>query len=240
MGEDPVVRRVAVAVGHAHVVGRGAERGSRSVEAMGTYHDVAEFAAIGTGIHPQPAADGSRNADQEFQPGKTRLRGVARHLGVERAGTGKHRLAVMADSVHMRGRADHHPADAAVADKKVRSGADGEKRDVGRAGGKETAEIRGVGRAEDDVGRAADTEPGVAGHRHRRGIVAANLRQAVEKRAGHAPSSRSLSISAGSRAAHPVMSPAPRHITRSPGEVRARISGASAVSEASAAGPRCP
>ena len=30
--------------------------------------DVAEFAAIGAGIHPQAAADRSRNADKEFQP----------------------------------------------------------------------------------------------------------------------------------------------------------------------------
>ena len=42
------------------------------------------------------------------------------------------------------------------------------------------------------------------------------------------------------RAAQPVMSPAPRHITRSPSLVREMISAASASGPCSAAGPLCP
>ena len=163
---------------------------------------------------------------------------MAGDIGIQRPGAGRDHIAIMCDVAHMGRRADHHTGDTAIADKKVGSGAERQQRNVCGAGGKEVAKIVMVSRAEDYFGGSADAEPGMLGHWYGAGILAAHRRQAVDEAGRHAPFSRSLSISSGSCAAQPVMSPAPRHITRSPLFVRARISCASASGPASAAGPR--
>ena len=240
MGEDPVGRGICMAIGHAHLRRGRADGLPLPVKAVGADGDVAEFAAIGAGIHPQAAADRSRNADQEFQPGQAVARGISRDVGIGGTGSGGDNLAFVADGGHMRAKPDDDARNAAVTHQQVGSGADGQHRYLCRAGGEEGAEIGGISRAENDIRRAADTEPGVARHRHGLAIVAANGGKTFDQRAGHDPASRNASISSGRRAAQPVMSPAPRHITRSPSLVREMISAASASGPCSAAGPLCP
>ena len=95
MGENPVGGGIAVPVGHAHFIGCGADGVALPVETVCTQRDIAEFAAIGTGIHPQAAANGSRNTNQEFKAGKARPCCIAGNIGVGCTGIGGHAGAVM-------------------------------------------------------------------------------------------------------------------------------------------------
>ena len=119
MGEDPVGRGICMAIGHAHLHRGGVHGPSLAVKAVGTNGDVTEFAAIGTGIHPQAAADRSRNADQEFQPGQAVARGISCDIGIGGAGSGGNDFTIMADGVHMRAKPDDDARNTAVTHQQV-------------------------------------------------------------------------------------------------------------------------
>ena len=119
MGEDPVRRRIAVAIGHAHLVRGGADGLARPVNPVGADGDIAEFGPIGPGIHPQPAPNGARDADQEFQPGKTGTRGMARHIGIRGPGFGSDLVPVMVDRGHELVHPDDNPGNPAIAHQQI-------------------------------------------------------------------------------------------------------------------------
>ena len=119
VGKDPVIRCIAVAIGHAHLVRGGADSIAFAIQPVGADGDIAKFTAIGTGIHPQTAANRARYTDQEFQPGKPGAGSMTRHIGIGGTGVGRHLGAIMADRCHEFIQPDDHPGNAAIADQKV-------------------------------------------------------------------------------------------------------------------------
>ena len=59
MSENPVGWRLAVAIAHAHLIRCRSEGTACPVKTVRANDNVAEFTAIGTGVHPQPTADGT-------------------------------------------------------------------------------------------------------------------------------------------------------------------------------------
>ena len=88
-----------MAIGHAHCAWRGGNRFARSVKPMRKACHIFEFVSIGTGIHPQAAANRSRNADQELQTGDASFLSIAGNIGIGCTGLGNDALTVMADGV---------------------------------------------------------------------------------------------------------------------------------------------
>ena len=71
---------------------------------------------------------------------------------------------------------DDDAGESAVADQQVRRDAQRHDRDIARAGGQERRQILDIGRAEQNLGRAADAEPGQRRQRDRAAQAATHLR----------------------------------------------------------------
>jgi len=182
--EDPVLGRGRVAIGEPklrrahHVPPAGA------IERHRLDQHILELAAIGAGIHPQRAADGTGDAAEEFEAGDAGLLAGEGDVEVERAGAGLDRGAVDADVDEAAAQPHHHTGDAAVAHQQVRGDADHRHRHVGRLGGEKRGEILGVSRTEQYFGGAADAEPGDGRERRVLAEPAAHRGQALDEAAG--------------------------------------------------------
>src|SRR5260370_19896446 len=99
--------------------------------------------------------------------------------------------------------------------------------------GEKPGEIGKVGRSEQNLGRAPDAKPGLLADRRVRGQEAAYRRELRNQRV-HATrlGECSAARSAGKVVAQPVIEPAPRHTTMSPGRAISRIIGASSPGSA--------
>src|SRR5216683_2030103 len=84
-GEDPVGRRLAVAIAEAELGCGNAVNLAGTVDGFGRYENLRELSAIGAGIHRHRAADRARDAAQELQPGQRMLARRQRHVEIERA-----------------------------------------------------------------------------------------------------------------------------------------------------------
>src|SRR3546814_6337825 len=101
-----------------------------------------------TGVHAQAAADGARDATQEFQPGDAGTLCGHRHIDVGRAGTGDD---VGAISLHLdEAAAEPHDytGNAAVAHQRVGADTEHGDRNIGRTVLQEGNQVVAVGRAE--------------------------------------------------------------------------------------------
>src|SRR5262249_34630498 len=113
-------------------------------------------------------------------------------------------------------------------------------------GGDEGHEVVAVGRAEHDLGRAADAEPGDAGQRRILGQPAAHRWQSVDETLGSEGGHHwivlagSFASSSGSACAQLVMLPAPRRPSGSPGPASWANMPASAAGRGSASTWRGP
>src|SRR5260370_40726255 len=99
--------------------------------------------------------------------------------------------------------------------------------------GEKPGEIGKVGRSEQNLGRAPDAKPGLLADRRVRGQAAAYRRELRNQRV-HATrlGDCSAARSAGKVLAQPVVEPAPRDTTMSPGRAISRIIGASSPGSA--------
>src|SRR5690606_38372280 len=95
--EDPGFRHAAMAIAELHLDRRQAMQIALFVQRLGPDQNILEFGAVSTGIHAQAAAEGARNAEQEFQPGNAvHLRGL-RHVDIQWTGARYHLVALGLD-----------------------------------------------------------------------------------------------------------------------------------------------
>ncbi len=123
--------------------------------------------AVGAGVAVQSAADGARDADQGFQSGQTAMDGRSDGTA-EQGPAGRDQRAVLDANRAERGggEADHHARHTFVADQDVRSLAQdpgGHVRFV--AASDEGGQLVDRLRLGEILGRPAQLEPGVHGHR---------------------------------------------------------------------------
>ncbi len=148
-------------------------------DGIGLDQDVLGFRAVTAGVHGQGATDCARHAAIEFQPGNAVLRRHLGDIGIQRRRPGFDAgLTTRRHIGEAASQPDHHAVNAAVAHQEVRADTDGQDRDARIEVFEEFAEISGIFRQEDDIGRSADTKPGEgrqigAGHHlaaHRRQV----------------------------------------------------------------------
>ena len=94
LGEDPVVRHAAVAIGEAHVGQRQHVDVALRIDGARLDQHVLGFAPVRAGIHAQRAADRARDAAIERKAGDAGVRRRARHLHVGHGGAGAQRDAL--------------------------------------------------------------------------------------------------------------------------------------------------
>ena len=230
--EDPVQRRVGMAVAHTKVIDRDMVQLALPVDSLSLYQDVSGLLAVSACVHAQGAAQRSRDAAEEFQARDTgQLRRLC-NIEVQGSGTG------FEDVVFLRGharelppQAQHNTRHAAVADQKVGADAKDRHRDVSGLCLQESHQVVLVHRLEENLGRAAYAEPGYAVQRRIRGHAAAHRWQAFDQGqvlalggVHDAPPAACLGLRAdswsGNAWAQAVMFPAPRQTTRSPEAAR--------------------
>lgn len=137
-----------------------------AVDSARFHQHVGGLAAMRAGIHAQRAADRARDAAVEGEPVETGLGGRLGEAHVGNRGAHGQRVAVDRDAAErLAAEPDHHARHPAVADDQVRAETDDRDRHVGVQGGEEAREILLVGRGEQDLGGAADPEPGEVGQR---------------------------------------------------------------------------
>ena len=86
--------------------------------------DVLDLAAIGAGVHPQPAADRPRDARKEFEPGDAGFGGEPRDVEMERPGAGGDGAILDSETGKAAAEADHDTRNPAVADQDIGAAAD--------------------------------------------------------------------------------------------------------------------
>ena len=179
--KNPVGRRIGMAVGHAHIGWRCGDCVALPIKTVRGNHDIFEFVAIGTRIHPQATTNATRNANQEFQTRKANLCRIACNLGIKCTGLCGDDTAFVTDYPQSFGQANHNTGDTAITNQKIRSRANRENRDIQRTGGEKGAKVAGIGWAEDNIGWTANAEPSVTRHRCLFGIVAAHFWETIKQ-----------------------------------------------------------
>ena len=132
-----------------------------AADAGGLDQHVPGLAAVGAGIHPQRAADGAGNAEEEFHAADIGRRRRLRHALVERGGAGTDDIALGAGFAEgARRQPDHDAWHAAVAHDQIGADADDVDRQLLRQMLQEVSEIVLIRRREQHLRRTADAKPG--------------------------------------------------------------------------------
>ncbi len=128
-------------------------------------------------VHAQRAADRAGHAAKEGEAVDPRLGGGARDLRVERRRAGDHaEVGRRLDRAErLAAQADHHAANAAVADDEIGAEADDRDGNLARQVRQEIGEVVLVGRREQNLGRPADAKPGERRERRVGGQAAAQV-----------------------------------------------------------------
>jgi hypothetical protein len=184
--EDHVRWNGRVAIGEAHIGVPEHPDGAAAVDAARFHQHVGRLAAVGAGVHAQGAADGARDAPEECQTVDAGIRRRAGDLHVRYGGSGAETVPVL-DTDRAKSLAaepDDDARDAGVADDEVRAEADDRHCHVVRQGREEIGEVFLVRRREQDLRRAAGSEPCEVRERHIGQEAAAQLRHARLKISG--------------------------------------------------------
>ncbi len=215
-------RGLRPAVGVAHLGVGERHRLARSRQGVGLDQHVLGLGAVAARVHDQRAAHRTRHARVELQPRHSGLRRRLGERGVERRRARAQAMTVQhLDFREGAAQAHHHPLHPAVAHQRVGAHAQHGQRDRRVKAAEEALKVGLVGGQVEHVRRPAHAQPGVGRERRVHHDAPAHLRQGAAPAGGWCAHA-SASSWPGSAYAQAVMSPAPRHTTRSPGRVSSR------------------
>jgi len=160
LGENPILRHAAVAVGELHRLERQHMNGAAAVDGAGLDQHLPGLAAVRAGVHAQGAADRSWHAAIEREAGDARICRRARELSIGHHGSDPQAVPRLDLDVREAAAETHdHALYAAVAHQQVRAEPDGHHRDVARQVREEIGEVSLVRRREQHLRRPADAKP---------------------------------------------------------------------------------